>query len=86
MTHHAGFIPYDPYRGAVDLGRLWTFKKNRQELALYVHTHPLPGWELRLNLDGELRESKTVRTQDEILDTSDQWKAKAEREGWTPAR
>ena len=82
MTDHSGFIPYDPYRGAVDLGRLWHLRKGKQELSLYLHTHPLPGRELRLNIDGELRESKTVRTQDEICDTSAQWKHKAEREGW----
>ena len=68
MTEHTGIIPYDPYRGAADLGRLWVLKKGKQELSLYLHTHPLPGWELRLNIDGELRESKTVRTQDAIFE------------------
>jgi hypothetical protein len=81
MPDHSGIIPYDPYRGAADLGRLWTLNKGHQELSLYLHTHPLPGWELRLNIDGELRESKTVRTQDAIFETSEQWKQKAEREG-----
>jgi hypothetical protein len=83
MTDHFAIIPYDPYRGAADLGRLWALKKAKQELALYLHTHPLPGWELRLYIDAELRESKTVRTQEAIFETSDQWKQKAEREGWT---
>jgi hypothetical protein len=52
MTDHPEIIPYDPYRGAADLGRLWVLKKGKQELSLYLHTHPLPGWELRLNIDG----------------------------------
>jgi hypothetical protein len=85
MTDRSGIIPYDGHRGAVDLGRLWVLKKGKQELALYLHTHPLPGWELRLYIDAELRESKTVRTQDAIFETADQWKQKAEREGWTAA-
>ena len=83
MTDQSAIVPYDAHRGAVDLGRLWVLKKGKQELSLYLHTHPLPGWELRLNIDGELRESKTVGTQDAIFDTSNQWKQKAEREGWT---
>jgi len=84
VAEHPAIIPYDPHRGAADLGRLWVLKKGKQELSLYLHTHPLPGWELRLNIDGELRESKTVRTQDAIFETSEQWKKKAEREGWMP--
>jgi hypothetical protein len=38
----------------------------------------------KTNIDAELRESKTVRTQDAIFETSDAWRQKAEREGWTP--
>jgi len=83
MTNHPHIIPYDPHRGAADLGRLWVLKKGKQELSLYLHTHPLPGWELRLYIDAELRESKTVRTQEAIFETSEQWKQKAEHEGWT---
>jgi hypothetical protein len=82
MSNHRGIVSYDTYRGAADLGRLWVLKKNRQELSLYLHTHPLPGWELRLYIDAELRESKTVRTQQDVFDTSDQWKRKALHEGW----
>jgi len=44
-------------------------------------THPL-GWELRLEIAGSLQRSQVCRTQDEALDTSDQWKAAMIENGW----
>ena len=40
MTDHIGIIPYDPYRGAADLGRLWVLKKGKQDRLLKPLGHP----------------------------------------------
>ena len=41
------------------------------------------GWELRLEIDGDLQRSAVCRSQDEILDTMEQWKAAMMAKGWT---
>jgi signal peptidase I len=41
--------------------------------------HARVGWELRLEIAGPLQESQVCRTQDEVLDTSEQWKAAMSR-------
>lgn len=45
--------------------------------------HPL-GWELRLEMAGALQRSQVCRSQEEIFDTSDQWKAALLEKGWAP--
>ena len=40
------------------------------------------GWELRLEIDGDLQRSAVCRSQDEILDTMEQWKAAMIEKGW----
>lgn len=44
-------------------------------------THPL-GWELRLEIAGSLQRSEVCRTHDEVLDTSETWKAGMLENGW----
>lgn len=44
-------------------------------------THPL-GWELRLEVAGSLHRSQVCRSQDEALDTSEQWKTAMIEKGW----
>ena len=46
-----------------------------------VRTHQL-GWELRLDVAGSLQRSQVCRSQDEVLDTADQWKAAMLEKGW----
>jgi hypothetical protein len=61
----------------VMLGDLFHLHKNRCgsqiEAACRVVTHPL-GWELRLEIAGSVQRSQVCRSQDEVLETSDQWK------------
>jgi hypothetical protein len=51
------------------------------EAACRLVTHAL-GWELRLEVVGSLQRSEVCRTQDEVLDTSEQWKAAMIEKGW----
>ena len=40
------------------------------------------GWELRLLAVGELLQSQVCRSEDEVLETSDAWKAALISKGW----
>lgn len=58
-------------------------EKNGRELVAVAElwTHRF-GWELQLILDGEFQRSQVCRSQDEVLDTVDQWKAALLEKGW----
>jgi hypothetical protein len=64
-----------------------TFRVRRErcgrqiEAVCHLVTHPL-GWELRLEVAGSLQRSQVCRSQDEALDTSEQWKAAMIEKGW----
>jgi len=64
-----------------------TFRVHKQkcghqlEAACRLVTHAL-GWELRLEVAGSLQRSQVCRSQDEVLDTSEQWKAAMMEKGW----
>ncbi len=65
-----------------DAFRLHKARAGRQlEAACHVVTHAL-GWELRLDVEGSLQRSQVCRTQDDVLDTSEQWKAAMIAKGW----
>jgi hypothetical protein len=51
------------------------------EAACRLVTHQL-GWELRLEIAGSLQRSQVCRTQDEVLDTAEQWKAALIENDW----
>ena len=51
------------------------------EATCQLVTHAL-GWELRLEIAGALQRSQVCRSQDEVLDTSEQWKAAMVDKGW----
>ncbi len=51
------------------------------EAACRLVTHAL-GWELRLEVSGSLQRSQVCRSQDEVLDTSEQWMAAMIGKGW----
>lgn len=71
----------EPYKVG-DLFRLHKAKAGEQlEAACRLFTHQL-GWELQLELAGSLQRSQVCRTQDEVLDTSEQWKAAMVEKGW----
>lgn len=41
------------------------------------------GWELRLEIDGDLRRSEVCRSADEVLTVSEHWKAAMCEKGWS---
>jgi hypothetical protein len=51
------------------------------EVTCGLQTHVF-GWELRLEIAGSLHRSQVCRSQDEVLDTSEQWKAAIIEKGW----
>jgi hypothetical protein len=51
------------------------------EAACRLVTHQL-GWELRLEVAGSVQRSQVCRTQDEILGTTELWKAAMVEKGW----
>jgi hypothetical protein len=69
----------------VMLGDLFLLHKDRcgrqLEAACRLITHPL-GWELRLEIAGSVQRSQVCRSQDEVLDTSDQWKVAMIEKTW----
>ena len=48
-------------------------------------THQL-GFELRLNINGELRRSRVCRSTDEVLTTTEGWRAALRDKGWKDAQ
>jgi hypothetical protein len=65
-----------------DMFRLHKDKCGQQlEAVCHLVTHPL-GWELRLEIAGSLQRSQVCRSQDEVLDTSEQWKTGMAEKGW----
>jgi GTP cyclohydrolase II len=65
-----------------DMFRLHKDKCGQQlEAVCQVVTHPL-GWELRLEVAGSLQRVQVCRSQDEVLDTSERWKAQMTDAGW----
>ncbi|MGH9371836.1 MAG: hypothetical protein ACRD15_09935 [Vicinamibacterales bacterium] len=64
-----------------------TFRLHRErggqplEAACRLVTHP-SGWELRLEIGGWLQRSQVCRSRDEVLATSDHWRAAMVKNGW----
>ena len=73
------------YGEAKELGHLFRVQKTRGDRAFNgvcrLMSHEL-GWELRPEIDGDLQRSAVCRSQDEILDTIEQWKAAMIEKGW----
>lgn len=59
--------------GPAFLGKAWTMTKGGRTATCALFSHQL-GWELRLAIDGGvLQRSQVCRSNDEILDTQQQW-------------
>ncbi len=56
------------------VGGMFRLKKGNRTARCQLRTHPLE-WELRLSVGDELLQSQVCRTQDEVLDTTEKWKA-----------
>ncbi len=73
------------WNGPVDLGEGFRLRKERAgrqlEAICWLRTHVL-GWELVLNVNGNLQRSEVCRSQDELLDLTEQWKRTLESRGW----
>ena len=70
---------------AVDLGEGFRLHKHRGghvlEAVCWLRTHPL-GWELVLNVNGNLQRTEVCRSQEEILSRTESWKAALLERGW----
>jgi hypothetical protein len=65
------------------LGDLFRVSKTRGdkhlEAVCCLLSHQL-GWELRLEVNGDLQRSEVCRSQDEVWSTSEQWEGRDDRE------
>lgn len=64
----------------------WTVSRGPKSahVVCRMFTHPL-GHELRLELSGRLQVSHVCRTDEEIVECQQRWRATLESEGWTGA-
>lgn len=74
--------PYNEPRKVEIIGDVWTMTRKGSSLRLQLRTHPL-GWELLAFVGVEMHRSQVVKTEAEIGDLSDRWKAEAVAKGWT---
>ena len=69
-----------------DLGRGFTLRKQSCGRSLEAICRLLShqfGWELRLEINGDLHRSEVCRTSDQVLETTEQWKAAMIGKGWS---
>jgi hypothetical protein len=76
--------PYDAYRKVEILDDLWTLKRKGHTLHVQLRTHPL-GWELPALVGGELHRSQVAKTEQNVSDVSEKWRADALAKGWSDA-
>jgi hypothetical protein len=74
----------DWYGTPIALGELFILHKARRLAKCMLWTHQF-GWELRLVVGShlEVQQTQVCRTQDEVLDTSEQWKVAMVEKGWS---
>jgi hypothetical protein len=67
------------------LGELFVLRKTRDgkslEAICHLWTHHL-GWEVRLEIDGDLQRSEVCRSQDDVFAAGESWKAALLGKGW----
>ena len=68
------------------LGDLFRVRKMRGDKQLaavcQLWTHNF-GWEVRLEINGDLQRSEVFRSQDDVLTAAEAWKAAVTEKGWT---
>lgn len=78
-----GLKRYDPWVGNEVIGDCFVLRRDDRMARCEIRTHP-SGWELRLA--GVLQDgfdlTQVCRTQREVVDTADKWKAKMHTKGW----
>jgi hypothetical protein len=65
-----------------ELGMWWTLRKNAHEAICRMFSHAL-GWELRLDVDGQMMRTAVCRSQEDVLDASQEWREAWRTKGWT---
>jgi hypothetical protein len=70
-----------------ELGLLFHVHTDRGDKSLEavcrLLSHQL-GWELRLEVNGDLQRSQVCSSQDEVLATGEEWNGAMLEKGWTP--
>jgi hypothetical protein len=70
------------WRGhAVKLGEMWRLTKANHVAVCTLFTHPI-GWEIRCDVDGDMRQTQAGRGLVALLDESDKWKQAFLEKGW----
>jgi hypothetical protein len=85
MSETSGTSPlarYDYYKGPQRLGDLWSLRRDTSTLACLLSTHRL-GWELRLMSGSRMLRTQVCRTEGEVRQTSDAWRAEALQKGFS---
>jgi hypothetical protein len=78
-------IPFNPpeWRGTpVKIADFWTLTKGKRTAVCVLWNHPV-GAEMRLDVDGEMTQTKASRDLGQLLDASDAWKAALQEKDWT---
>jgi hypothetical protein len=70
------------FAGAERLSPAWTLTKGWKTAACVVWSHQF-GFELRLTIGEELRQSQVCRTQEDLINYQDTWRAGLKVKGWT---
>jgi hypothetical protein len=64
-----------------ELAVWWTLRKDSRIAQCRLLSHAF-GWELRLEVDGDMRHTATCRSQEDVLDTHEGWFKRLEASGW----
>ena len=62
-------------------GETFCLRKGRLTAECELWSHPLR-WELRLDAGKEFMQTAVCKSQDEVLSTSENWKAAMQAKGW----
>ena len=73
---------YDYYQGPKSLGDVWTLSQGPLKMRCALATHRL-GWELRLTAGANFLRSHVCRSEQEVLETREAWRAEAIGKGWS---
>lgn len=65
------------------LFRLYKARGDKRLAALCILLSHQLGWEVRLEVNGELQRSAVCRTQDEVLTIGEDWKTAMSEKGWS---
>ena len=71
----------DWYGEQQQLSPAWTLRKGSKAAKCAVWSHQF-GWELRLIAGPELVQSQVCRSETELIETQEQWKAAILEKGW----